>query len=927
MQEKKLFLLDCYALIYRAYYAFLNSPMFNSKGINTSTVFGFLLALDDILRNQKPTHIAAAFDSSKPTFRHEIFKEYKANRLITPEEIRNSIPIIKKLLSLMNIKIFEFPGYEADDIIGTIAKKVSRNNLKIFMVTSDKDYCQLVGENVFIYKPKKSGNEVEIVGVEEVKNKFGIDHPEQVIDILALWGDASDNVPGVPGIGEKTALKLINEYKTIDNLIQNIDNLSPKQNASIKNNMEDLLLSKQLVTINTEVPIIIEEEKMKISKFKNAELKELLLELNFKSLIPKFITNFNRTAIVSEDAYFQGNLFEPVKLSENIEQLSNYSTISTVKHLYCKVENENQIIELVKILENENQFCFDTETTGLDTMNDYLVGISISFKGNEAYYIPLPDDYEIAKEKIKILKNVFENTRILKIGQNLKFDVKFLNRYEINVNGDFFDTMIAHYLLQPEQSHKMDFLAEKYLNYSPVPIEELIGKKGNNQLNMKNVPLDKIAEYSAEDADITFQLKEILDIELDINNLKELFYNIESKLLKVLIEIESNGFKIDIEYLKSYSKTLKEEISKTEKEIYIIANEHFNINSPKQLGEVLFEKLKISEDAKKTKTKQYSTSEDVLQGLIDKHPIISKILDYRSLTKLLSTYVDALPKLVNVRTGKVHTTFNQTLTVTGRLSSVNPNLQNIPIREARGREIRNAFIPSSSDHVLISADYSQIELRIMAHICDDANMIEAFIADTDIHKSTAAKIFKVPQNSVTNEQRSKAKTANFGIIYGISSFGLAQRMNISRKEASDLIEEYFKTFPGVKRYMTDIIGIAKEKGYVETIFKRKRFLPDISSQNSFIRGMAERNAINTPIQGSAADIIKIAMIRICESFHKEEIKSKMILQVHDELVFDVFKEELEKVSKIVKLEMENAVKLKVPLTVDIGVGNNWLEAH
>jgi len=927
MEDKRLFLLDSYALIYRSYYAFLNSPMFNSKGINTSTIFGFLLSLEDILRNQKPTHIAAAFDTAKPTFRHKLYKKYKENRLVTPEEIRNSVPVIKKLLELMNIEILESPGYEADDIIGTIAKKAVKNNFKVYMVTSDKDYCQLVEDNIYIFKPKKSGNESEIMGIEEVKKKYGIEFPEQIIDLLALWGDASDNIPGVPGIGEKTASKLIAEYKTIDNLIQNIDKLSSRQNLSIKQNLNDLLLSKQLVTINTSVPIEYMEDKLKLSGFKETELKELLLELNLRTLVTKFINSTNIEGYKPVGQYIQASLFEQEKHKNEPNTSSEYHTINSVNHIYHKLKEESQIAELAKILEQEKQFCFDTETTGLDTLNDFLVGVSICFKKNEAYYIPLPDNFEQARQKLDLLKEIFEDKKIVKIGHNLKFDILFFCKYNVKVTGDLFDTMIAHYLIQPEQSHKMDFLAEKYMNYSPVRIEELIGTKGSSQLNMKNVPLEKIGEYAAEDADVTFQLKEIFKKELENNDLKELFYNIESKLLKVLIDIELNGFKIDLEYLNYYSILLNKEIEKVEKEIYLEANEKFNINSPKQLGEILFEKLKISENAKKTKTKQFSTNEEVLQGLSNKHPIINKILDYRSLTKLLSTYVDALPKLVNSKTGKIHTTFNQTLAVTGRLSSNNPNLQNIPIREARGREIRNAFIPSTSNNVLLSADYSQIELRIMAHISEDENMIEAFKEKEDIHSSTAAKVFKIPINEVNKEQRSKAKTANFGIIYGISPFGLAQRMNISKKEASELIEEYFKTFPGVRRYMSDTINFARENKYVKTIFKRRRFLPDINSQNSFVRGMAERNAINTPIQGSAADIIKIAMVNIFDSFNELGLKSKMILQVHDELVFDVLKTELEEVKQIVQSKMENPVKLKVPLIVDIGIGNNWLEAH
>lgn len=929
MNEKQLFLLDAYALIYRSYYAFMRTPMYNSKGMNTSTIFGFLLSLDDIIKNKRPTHIAAVFDLDKPTFRHQIYPDYKANRQITPEEIKKSVPVIKKILSIMNIEILEYPGYEADDIIGTIAKKAANKEYKVFMVTPDKDFCQLVDKNIFIYKPKKSGNESEIIGIEEVNKKFNIKNPEQFIEILAIWGDSSDNVPGVPGIGEKTASKLIAEYSSIDNIFSNLDKLSPRQKELFQQNKEILSLSKQLVTINTSVPIEFIEEKLEIKNYNEneSELKELFNELNFKSLITKFIRTTDIDP-VNKSNYTQGNLFEQKQSErENYYNTGFYETIKTIKHSYNILNTENEIIELCNKLETLSEFCFDTETTGLDPHKDFIIGISISFEKNIAYYIPISIDMEKARKRIQLFKNVFENSSISKIGHNLKFDILFLNRYDIKVDGNYFDTMIAHYLVHPELNHKMDNIAEKYLNYSPVPIEQLIGKKGQLQLNMKNITLEIISEYACEDADVTFQLKEILVNELQNNNLNYLFYNIEAKLLNVLIEIETNGFKIDSKYLELYGNQLKKEILNVEKEIYNLANQEFNINSPKQLGEILFEKLKISEGAKLTKTKQYSTSEEILQKLTDKHLIIYKILDYRSLTKLLSTYVEALPKLLNSKTGKIHTNFNQTLTVTGRLSSNNPNLQNIPIREARGREIRNAFIPSSEEYILLSADYSQIELRIMAHMCKDTNMIEAFINNVDIHTSTAAKIFKVSVENVSKEQRGKAKTANFGIIYGISAFGLAERMKIPRREAGLLIDEYFNTFPGVKHYMTGTILFAKEKGYVETIMNRRRNIPDINSKNATVRGMAERNAINTPIQGSAADIIKIAMITIHEEFKEKNLKSKMILQVHDELVFDVFKPELEEVKKIVKSKMENAVKLLVPLTVEIGIGKTWLEAH
>lgn len=926
MNEKKLFLIDAYSLIYRSYYAFINNPMFNSKGFNTSTIFGFLMFIDELLKNQKPTHIAVAFDSGKPTFRHEIYPQYKSNRLVTPEEIRKSVPIIKEILTQMNVNIVEFNGYEADDIIGTMAKQAVEKDFIVFMVTPDKDYYQLVDKKIFIYKPKKSDNGPEILGINEVKGKFGIDYPEQVIDILALWGDSSDNIPGVPGIGEKTAKKLISDYKSIENLLENVDKLNPKLKTVLSENENILLLSKRLVTIDKSVPLDFNEDQLKIKNFNEEKIKEIFIDLNFKSLINRF---FKTTSVdTSQDInYKQGNLFEQTIGKAITNENKKYDNLYSIKHNYLALVNNSEIKDLANKLEKLKKFCFDTETTGLDPHNDFLVGISIAYNKNEAFYIPLLDEYDKSKIKLSILKQVFENPEISKIGHNLKFDILFLKRYDINVSGDLFDTMLAHYLLQPEQSHKMDILAEKYLNYQPVPIEDLIGPKGSTQLNMKSISIDKITEYACEDADITFQLKEVFKNEINKNGFNDLFYNIESKLLKVLIEIELNGFTINTDYLKYYSIKLKEDIENLENDIYNLAGEQFNIASPKQLGKILFEKLKISADAKLTKTKQYSTSEEELIKLANKHLIINKIIEHRGLTKLLNTYVEALPKLVNKNTGKIHTSFNQSMAVTGRLSSNNPNLQNIPIREERGREIRIAFIPSSTNNVILSADYSQIELRLMAHISKDENMIKAFIENTDIHVSTASKIFKIPIKLVTREQRSKAKTANFGIIYGISAFGLSQRLNIPKKEASSLIDEYFSTFPGIKKYMINTIYFAKEHGYVETIMKRKRHINEINSQNAIVRGMAERNAINTPIQGSAADIIKLAMIKISDEFQNKKLLSKMILQVHDELVFDVNKSELEEVKQIIKFSMENIIKLAVPLIVDIGIGDNWLEAH
>jgi DNA polymerase I len=926
IKEKKLFLLDAYALIYRAYYAFINNPIYNSKGFNTSTVFGFMNSFEEIMKSQNPEYIAVAFDSHSPTFRHKIFPDYKANRLATPEEIRNSIPVIRKILELMNIEILESEGYEADDIIGTVARQSSSASLKVYMVTPDKDYCQLVDENIFIYKPKKSGSDVEIIGINEVNEKFSVKSPAQVIDILALWGDASDNIPGVPGIGEKTAKKLISEYNSIENLIENVDKLNLRIKKSIQENIDILLLSKKLVTIDTKAPIKVVENRFQLKDFNPEPLIELFNELNFKSLINKFF--HNKTVQQNSDTYYQGNLFDQL-LTENIpvSMQHNHANINSVIHKYHTCLNIEEVEELVIKLNNCSEFCFDTETTGLNPYTDFLIGISFSIKIHEAYYVPIPDKRIEDNIILEALRPALENPSILKIGHNLKFDILFLKKFGIYVKGDLFDTMLAHYLIQPEQNHKMDSLAEKYLGYHPIPIEDLIGAKGASQLNMKNIPIEKVSQYSCEDADITFQLKQILNAEVIKLGLDDLFFNIECRLLKVLIDVEYCGFKIDIAYLKTYSKTLKHELETIEQEIYNLSGGKFNISSPKQLGEILFEKLKIPYTGKLTKTKQYHTNEEILHTLIDKHPIIKNISEYRSISKLLSTYVEALPKLVDSTTGKIHTTFNQSLTITGRLSSNNPNLQNIPIREERGREIRNAFIPTSNEFIILSADYSQIELRLMAHISGDENMIQAFLNNTDIHISTASKIFKVPLESVTKEQRSKAKTANFGIIYGISAFGLSQRMNIPRKEAHELIDEYFRNFPGIRQYMMLCISKAREFGYVETIMKRRRYLPEVNSQNSNIRGMAERNAINTPIQGSAADIIKLAMILIFNEINNLQLKSKMILQVHDELVFDVLKEELETVKNIVKNKMENAVSLSIPLLVEIGTGNSWNEAH
>jgi len=921
MNSKKLVLIDSYAIIYRSYYAFISRPIFSPKGINTSSIYGYLLAIDEALNKHKPTHIAAAFDTSAPTFRHIIYPEYKANREKTPEDIRVAVPIIKDLLRCLNIQIIEKDGFEADDIIGTIAKKAEDLGYEVIIVTPDKDFAQLVNKNIKLFRPKKSTSDSEIWGIEEVKKNFEVDYPNQVIDILALWGDTADNIPGVKGIGEVTAKKLIAQYKSIENILDHIGELKPSYAKLIEESKNILNLSKQLVRIETNAPIDFNETEFVVKKPNYSELKQILEELNFKSFINKFIENNSSINQVAK----QRSLFDNEENTTVIKDTTS-ANIKNTPHEYNVLKDTNKITEFINNVKQTKEFCFDTESTGLSPHTDYLIGVSFSNKPFSGFYLPLPDNITEAKTILSPFKEIFEDENIIKIGHNLKFDILFINRYDIEVKGMLFDTMLAHYLIQPEQNHKLDNLSLKYLQYTPIPIEQLIGKKGAGQLNMKQIPIDIVCEYSCEDADVTIRIKPLLEKELEKYNLTSLFYEVEAKLLKVLIAMERNGFPVDIEYLKKYKTQLEEELKSIENDIYNQAGQRFNIQSPRQLGEILFENLKIPYDAKLTKTKQYSTNEEILQQLKDKHPIINLILDYRGISKLLSTYVEALPRMVNPNTGKIHTSFNQTLTVTGRLSSNNPNLQNIPIKDEKGREIRKAFIPSEGN-ILLSADYSQIELRIMAHMSGDENMIQAFLEDQDIHTATASKVFKLPINQVTKELRNKAKTANFGIIYGISAFGLSQRMNIPRKEANDLITEYFKTFPGIKKYMSEMILFAKENGYVETILKRRRYLPDIHSQNAVVRGMAERNAINSPIQGSAADIIKLAMIRICEEFYVRQLKSKMILQVHDELIFDVFPDELDIVKTIVKEKMENAYKMSVPLKVDIGTGENWLEAH
>jgi len=921
--NRKLFLLDAYALIFRAYYAFIKNPRFSSKGLNTSAIFGFINTLDELLQKEKPTHIAVAFDHASPNFRHQMYSEYKANREATPEDIKKSIPFIKDLLDAFRIPVIETPGFEADDIIGTLAKKAEKEGFSIYMVTPDKDFAQLVTDQIFMYKPRRGGNEVEIWGPQQVRENFHVEHPEQVIDILALWGDSSDNIPGAPGVGEKTSQKLIHEFGSIAELFEQTEKLKGKLKESIESNKEQIQLSKELATIVLDVPVDFNEARFKREEPDKVRLKEIFNELEFRTIAKRFLGE-TKTDKPSEP--IQQSLFDDSR-QEIIHDRSYPNNITTTKHHYQIAKTRPDIELLASNLSQMDEFCFDTETTGLDILNAELVGIAFSTRKNEGTYIPIPEEKNEALSILGLLKPLFENPGIRKIGQNIKYDIQILKNYDVNVDGEIFDTMLAHYLVQPERKHNLTFLAETYLQYSPVEIEELIGVNKKTQVSMRMVPVEKVAEYACEDTDLTWQLKKVLSEEIKDNNLQELAQNVEMPLVYVLADMERQGVMLNKEALNQYSGILKEEIALQEKEIYSHAGVEFNIGSPKQLGEILFDRLKIVDKPRKTRTKQYSTSEETLSRLTEKHQIIPRVLEYRSLKKLLSTYVEVFPGLVHPKTGKIHTSFNQAIAATGRLSSNNPNLQNIPIREERGKEIRKAFIPSDENHTLFSADYSQIELRLMAHMSGDKNMIDAFLSNEDIHRATAAKINGVTTDRVSPEMRNQAKTANFGIIYGISSFGLAQRLNISRNEATELISEYFNNYPDVRAYMINSIKIARDAGYVKTIMGRRRYLPDIQSRNYVVRGVAERNAINAPIQGSAADIIKVAMIRIHNEMNQRRLQSKMILQVHDELIFDVYKEELEMIKGLVLSNMEGAVQLKVPLTVEWGTGNNWLEAH
>ena len=918
----KLFLIDAYALIYRSYYAFIKSPRINSKGLNTSAVMGFCNTLNEVLTKEKPTHIGVAFDHGK-TFRHDAFPEYKAQREETPEDIKLSVPLIKQVLEAMRIPILQVDGFEADDIIGTIATRFGADGIDTFMLTPDKDYGQLIGPNVFMYRPRHGGG-YEILGEKEVGEKYGIPTPAQVIDLLALMGDSADNFPGCPGVGEKTAAKLINQFGSIDNMLQHTDEIKGKLREKVENAVEDIKMSKFLATIRTDVPMQLDLDELKVEQPDETKLRAIFEELEFKTLINKFL---NKGESKPKTDNNQLDLFAENTTNESDEpKNAKFESIKTTQHEYKLVENEEELRQLYDFFITKEFVSIDTETTSTDAISAELVGLSFSVEEKKAFYVPVPANYEEALKIVQIFKPLYESDKIMKIGQNIKYDYEVLTRYGVTLQGKMFDTMIAHYLIQPELHHNMDYMAETLLGYQTIHIEELLGPKGKKQKNMRDLSPADIYEYAAEDADITLRLKNVLEPRLKELGVEELFWNIEMPLVRVLADMELNGVCLDTEALQDTSKIFTERMKQYEQEIYKKAGEEFNISSPKQVGDILFGKLQIMDKPKKTKTGQYVTSEEVLQSLESKSPIVRNILNYRGMKKLLSTYIDALPKLINPRTGHIHTSFNQALTATGRLSSSDPNLQNIPVRTDDGKEIRKCFIPEEGC-LFFSADYSQIELRIMAHLSEDENMMEAFREGHDIHRATAAKIWHVDIDKVTDAQRKKAKQANFGIIYGITTYGLAQRMDIPNGEAKELIEGYFRTFPKVQAYMEHAKEVARAKGYAETLFHRRRYLADINSRNATVRGFAERNAINAPIQGTEADIIKVAMVRIWERFKKEGIRSKMILQVHDELNFSVFPEEREQVERIVIEEMQNAYPLNVPLIADAGWGKNWLEAH
>lgn len=942
MSQKRLFLLDAYALIFRGYYAFIKNPRINSKGMNTSAIMGFMNSLLDVIRREKPDHLAVAFDKGGSDYRLEMFTEYKANRDETPEAIKIAVPYIQQLLQAMHIPIVEVAGFEADDLIGTLAKKAEKQGYQVFMVTPDKDFGQLVSENIFMYKPARMGNDIEIWGIEEIKAKFEVEHPLQVIDFLGMMGDAVDNIPGLPGVGEKTAKKLLAEFGSMENLLENTDKLKGKMKENIEANKEKGILSKKLATILLDCPVEFDEQAFELSQPDVEKTDALFLELEFRQMKSQFDKLFNPNS--TETNTVDSSIKKSSAKKTNSEQFdlfgfheeeteegqlsSGYSTLENTTHFYQVIEGEFPVKLLTQTLLQQSSVCFDTETTSVDALKAELVGIAFSYDKGKGSYVPFPENRDEAQKLIEVLRPFFESTTIEKVGQNIKFDIKVLANYNVKVQAPFFDTMIAHYLINPDMRHNMDVLAETYLKYSPKSIETLIGKKGKNQGSMRDVSLDAIKEYAVEDADVTFQLKEHFKPILEKVGTNKLYESIEIPLMPVLASMEREGVRLDVEFLKKLSIETDVEAKIIEQKIYEIAGETFNLASPKQLGDILFEKMQIGgAKPKKTKTGQYATGEEVLSNYAKEHKVVQLILDWRQLVKLQSTYIDALPNQVDVNTGRVHTDYMQTVAATGRLSSNNPNLQNIPIRTERGRLIRKAFVPKNEDYVLLSADYSQIELRIIAALCGEENMIEAFKNKEDIHKSTAAKVFNISLDEVTKEQRSYAKTVNFGIIYGVSAFGLSNQTNLSRKEAAELIDNYYKTYPKLRSFIAEQIDFARHNGYVETVSGRRRYLKDINSANAIVRGAAERNAVNAPIQGSAADIIKIAMINIHNKLTSENWQSKMLLQVHDELVFDVHQSELENIKPLIQSEMENAFQMAVPLEVEIGIGQNWLEAH
>ncbi len=941
--QKRLFLLDAFALIFRGYYAFIKNPRISSKGMDTSAIMGFTNSLFDVIRREKPDHLAVCFDKGGSVERKELFPEYKANRQETPDAIKIAIPYIQEILKAMNIPVVVLEGWEADDIIGTLAKQAEKEDYKVFMVTPDKDFGQLVSENIFMYRPARMGNGIEIWGIPEIQKRFGVERPEQVIDYLGMMGDASDNIPGLPGVGDKTAKKFLAEYGSLEGLLANTDKLKGKMKEKVEENAELGRLSRQLATICTTCDVTFDAKDYELSKPDSKKVQEIFEELEFRRLKDQFLKLFSGekvTAVAettspktakkqsSEAGSGQFSLFGNIgEANEPLEEISSRNTTKNVSHVYQSVAQGMAMKLFMQNLMKQTSVCFDTETTSLNPLEAQLVGIAFSWEAGKGFYVPFPEEKEKAQELIEQLRPFFEAEHIEKIGQNLKYDVKVLRKYDLNIKGTYFDTMLAHYLINPDMRHNMDVLAETYLNYTPISITELIGKKGKNQLSMRDVPLEKLTEYAVEDADITFQLAQHFRPELVEANTEKLFNEIEVPLLSVLADMELEGINLDTAFLQSLSTDLDNDIATLVEKIYKEAGQEFNIASPKQLGEILFDKLKLVDKPKKTKTGQYSTAEDVLSYLAKDHEIIQNVLDYRGLAKLKSTYIDALPEQVEETTGRVHTDYMQTVAATGRLSSNNPNLQNIPIRTERGRQVRKAFVPRNEDYILLAADYSQIELRIIAALSEEDTMIEAFKNGEDIHASTASKVFNVPINEVTREQRGNAKTVNFGIIYGVSAFGLSNQTDLSRSEAKELIETYYKTYPKLRNYMSEQVDFARDNGYVQTVLGRRRYLKDINGSNAIVRGAAERNAVNAPIQGSAADIIKIAMINIHRKLAEGNYKTKMLLQVHDELVFDIYKPELEEMKTLIKSEMENAYKLAVPLDVELGVGDNWLEAH